>query len=266
MRRASPLRSRSLPFALLCATSLACSGSDHVFTPATPTTHDWEPSGGQPAELAIDDPEPFDVRLASMYPETVAGRERICDLTFVGMLHGLRRDEHGGYDPPVSHRVTVRCRAATGEGWGDLVFPKIAASLAPYVRTGSRVRVKLRGHSGFEGYPVMEFVAQLGDAAPEPPRRRLVVPVGSDFATVSDGLPRPCAIASVGSVQPIPGAEEASHHMLVTCRHPTGARTVDVRFPRASALAALRFSPGEVVPLRPTASDGPHLTAVYTGP
>lgn len=261
MRRLSLLR-----FALLCSTALACGESEHVFTPAAPTTNAWEPSGGQPAEFVVEDSEPFDVRLASMFPEPLAGRERICDLSFVGALHGLRRDEHGAYDPPVSHRMTVRCRAASGEGWGDLVFPKTAASLAPYVRAGSRVRVSIRGHAGFDGYPVLEFVAQIGDGAPEGPRRRLEVPVGSDFATVSDGLPRPCAIASVGSVKPLAGTEEASHHMLVTCRHPTGARTVDVHFPRSSSLAALRLAPGVVVPLRPMATDGPHLAAVYAGP
>jgi hypothetical protein len=54
--------------------------------------------------------------------------------------------------------------------------------------------------------------------------------------------------------------------MLVTCRHPTGATTVEVRFPRDRALAALRMQLGEVVPLRVVSTDGPHVIAAYTGP
>src|SRR5690606_15561958 len=134
----------------------------------------------------------------------LAGRERLCDLAFVGTLHGLRRDERTHYDPPVSHRATVRCRALSGEGWGDLVFPKTTAPLASFVRTGSRIRVAIRGHAGFDGYPVLEFVAQVAPTAPAPTRRRVTVPAGSDFAAGDPGPPRPCAIASAGSVLPLP--------------------------------------------------------------
>ncbi|MCB9600850.1 MAG: hypothetical protein H6720_10935 [Sandaracinus sp.] len=254
-------------FAFCCVGTFGCAGSEATFAAAPTTTTEWSPTPAPPIEAAEDDPEPFDVRLAGMYPEIFASRERLCDLTFVGTLHGLRRDETAAYDPPISHRATVRCRAASGEGWADLVFPKTTASLAPFVRTESRIRVALRGQSGFHGYPVIEFVAQVSPEVPHPPRRRLAVPAGSDFDQVAEGLVRPCAIASIGSVEPMgpPGADE-SHRMLVTCRHPTGASTVEARFPRAKALAALRIAVGEVVPMRRIADDGHHVAAVYAGP
>ncbi len=251
---------------MLAVALVGCEPASPTYEPAPATTDDWPPSEGEPLNVPDDASEPFDVRLAAMFPALHAQRERLCDLAFVGARHSLRRDEVAAYEPPVSHRVTVRCRASSGEGWADLVFPKESAPLAPSVREHARIRVRLRGTAGFSGYPVMEFVAQVSPEVPEPTRRRRTIAMGSHFEPPTEGTVRSCAVASVGAIEPLPDATDESHRVLVTCRHVTGSTTVEVRFPRQKAMAALRVTPGEVVPLRLVASAGHHVTAVYAGP
>lgn len=265
-RRIGPGRTGGWNFVVLTLALIGCEPATAAYEPAPATTDDWPASEGEPLDVPHDASEPFDIRLAAMFPALHAQRERLCDLAFVGARHSLRRDEVAAYDPPVSHRVTVRCRASSGEGWADLVFPKESASLAPSVREHARIRVRLRGVAGFSGYPVMEFVAQVSPEIPQPTGRRRTIAMGSHFDAPAEGTVRSCAVASVGAIEPLPDATGESHRALVSCRHVTGSTTVEVRFPREKAMAALRMNPGEVVPLRIVASDGHHVTTVYAGP
>ncbi|MBX3249747.1 MAG: hypothetical protein KF901_21395 [Myxococcales bacterium] len=267
------LRLRGLA-AIACALGLGGCSDPPLTGDGDLTTSRWA-SLGTLDDLLVDEAEPFDPRLATMFPGELAGRERLCDLVFVGTVHALRRDELDAYAEPegvpsVSHRATVRCRATTGEGWADLTFAKESSPLASYVRAGARVRVRVRGVEGFEGYPVLEFLAQRGDAPTAVSGRTTYAPVraGARFDGATPGATLPCGVVHAGTIRPVE-REGASHAALVTCRHPTGETTVDVSFAEGVALSALHVQRGEVVPLQVLDAAGAtsgHPTTAYAGP
>ncbi|MAT23610.1 MAG: hypothetical protein CMN29_01380 [Sandaracinus sp.] len=257
----------------------ACDGERAIVPPAELTTEPWAPTPPPPEEWPEEDPEPFDVRLARMFPEAFVGLERICDLTHVGALQGLPRRAVQDYPEPVSHRRTVRCQAASGAGWADLVFPKASAGLAPFVEHGQRIRVRVLEGVGFEGYPVIAFVANVGEAPAPPPPTPLhaPLPAGADFDRLArEGhlqTARPCALAHVGPPAPTPDEApypgDAPVHAVVHCRHALGEAPVDLAFPRAKALAALRLERAQVIPVAlhaPRGGEGGVPIALYAGP
>ena len=258
---------RSIPPILLVL--VACSGSVEAPREVPLTTDDWAPSPPPPDE-PYTPAEPIDPRRITMAPERHLEQERLCDLSFVGELHEIR--PRSSYPLPVSHRASIRCRSASGgEGWADLVFEKTSVSLANYVEPGERIRVRVVAPAGFEGHPVVAFVANIGE-----------IPVARaqwEFQTVGTAErfdddwedTRACAVAHQGAIRPVEGApypEGASHHAIVTCRHETGESLVDLAFPHEKQLAALRVRRGEVIPMRrhPGLGHADLPIGVYAGP
>lgn len=260
---------RSIPPILLAAFSaLGCSGSTEPPREVQLTTETWStpPAPDEPYPPA----EPLDPRRITMAPHRHLDQERLCDLSFVGGLHevGVRSD----YPLPVSHRVSVRCRAANeGEGWADLVFEKTSVSLARYVEPGERIRVRVVAAEGFERHPVIAFVANIGEISLAPARWEYqTVGTGERFDESWEGT-RACAVVHEGAVRPVEGGpypSDASHHAIVTCRHDEGESLVDLAFPRDKQLAALRVRRGEVIGVRRHSELGQAELpiGVYVGP
>lgn len=264
---------RSIPLILLAGFAVpglvGCSGSAPATREVELTTTHWEPTAPAP-DAPYSPAEPLDPRRITMAPERHLEQERLCDLSFVGELHevGVRSD----YPLPVSHRVSIRCRASNeGEGWADLVFEKSSASLATYVEPGERIRVRVVAVEGFERHPVVAFVASIGEIPLAPARWEYqTVGTGERFDEAWEGT-RACAVVHQGAVRPIEGApypSDASHHAIVTCRHDRGETLIDLAFPADKQLAALRVRRGEVIPIRRGADEGEAELAigVYAGP
>ena len=84
---------------------------------------------------------------------------------------------------------------------------------------------------------------------------------------------RPCALAHVGPPAPTPDEApypgDAPVHAVVHCRHALGEAPVDLAFPRAKALAALRLERAQVIPVAlhaPRGGEGCVPIALYAGP
>ena len=84
---------------------------------------------------------------------------------------------------------------------------------------------------------------------------------------------RPCALAHVGPPAPTPDEApypgDAPVHAVVHCRHALGEAPVDLAFPRAKALAALRLERAQVIPVAlhaPRGGEGGVPIALYAGP
>lgn len=238
---------RSIPLILLALA--ACSGSAEPTREVALTTESWEPSPSPP-DAPYPPAEPLDPRRITMAPERHIDEERLCDLSFVGRLQEVAAG--ATYPLAVSHRASIRCRAGEGEGWADLVFPKTSASLASYVEAGERIRIRVVAVEGFERHPVVAFVANIGEV-PIPPPRWEFQTVGTGDRFEEGWETSACAVVHQGAVRPVEGTpypEDASHHAVVTCRHDLGESLIDLAYPRAKQLAALRVRRGEIIPVR----------------
>lgn len=207
---------------------------------------------------------PVDVRLARLLPEGYVDTERVCDLEVVGLVTDVSLGARSRYSIPVATRSTVRCRAATGGGWADLVYSAESAPLSASVLVERRIRARIiAGRGGFDDYPVIEFVALLGESPPAPPRTGALatVPSGFDFTSFAEevadvGSVRACAVSHVGLVDPIPEDDRdryphgASHRMMVGCRHSAGDGWIELLFAPESLLGSLRVLRGRVLPVR----------------
>jgi len=235
---------------------LACQGERRAPVPeVTLSTDDWAPATPVPTEIAED--EAFDVRLVRLDPEHHEERERVCDVSWIGRLTRVSQAEQSGYPVPLSRRRLIRCTAPTGEGWADLVFDSDSAALATYVDVGDRIRVRVLPGRGFEGHPLLAFVAAIGDVEIAP-RREEPAGVGARFVDeprVDQVLP--CAVDYVGGIERLdPEVQGDTLHVPVRCRHAEGTDWVDVRFPAITAASSLRLVRGVVVPVRLLAIDG----------
>lgn len=269
---------------LACLMILGCGQAERTPEgPAELTTGSWPDTPPPPEAFLETDDDPFDPRLALMFPELLATRERVCDVTEIGELQQVTEAdplaeplppdpeaEAPARDEP-SHHQRLRCRTPTGEGWVELTYTKESAPLAAFVDAGQRIRIRFEGKASAEGPPLAAFVASIGDAPPYPPRRWLHANVraGDDPATARGEFR--CAVTDAGPITPIPPAVEEdrpdpSHVQLVTCRHTLGTRLVQLRYPAAQALASLRVRRGEVVTLQAVSADGPIPIARYAGP
>lgn len=180
----------------------------------------------------------FDVRRVIADRKRLEGTEQVCNLVHVGRLAEAETRIVHRYPFPISRRRLIRCDGPNG-GWADLVFRKEARQLAPYVETGQQLRVKvIAAGGGFENYPILEFVATMGDAAPAETEEG-EPNIGDDFAIADGGADanrtRTCSVAFVGRFEKIHHRrmgypQQARYRMSVACRHSRGLSWVDAVF------------------------------------
>lgn len=205
------------------------------------TSH--QPIDGPNPQLTMAPPPPegsaLDARRIVADAKKYVATEQICDLEHVGQLEDVEPRVAQRYPIPIAKRRLVRCAAPAG-GWADLVFRKEAQSLAAFIATGQRLRIKVvSADGGFEGYPVLEFVATIGDGTAAPHALEAVPEAGDDFTSHAGastaGLERICAAAAIGHFERITRTRDAypkhaRYHMAIACRHVTGVSWVDAVF------------------------------------
>ena len=102
----------------------------------------------------------FDLRAMESDPSLV-GTTQECAIAHAGDVELVEPSEarRRSYPAGVQNRMTIRCRHAAGEEWGDLVFMPSQALQALHVGRGDVVRVTLVSRTGgaFD-YPVLQFV------------------------------------------------------------------------------------------------------------
>ncbi len=190
----------------------------------------------------IDADAPLDVRLLRVEPSLHVGNERVCDVLLAGQAQEVTPRTAGRYATPIASRRLVRCGAATGEGWVDLVFPVPSASFVSSVQDGTRLRVKVVAErGGFEDLPIVEFVAVLGNIRTTTARHEdfLTLPAGFDFGEVDTedvGDERRCVVAYVGPPERLDEPTQArfpgrpTHRARVVCKHRHGDAWVELVF------------------------------------
>lgn len=252
---------------------LACDGGREAAAPRTepePPVRQ-EPAAakrGEPPEPAAEEtPSPadaFDPRLAIAEPDAHVGEERLCDVAFAERSVDVTGRERLRYPIPVVRRIAVRCAAADGRGWADLVFREERAADAPRVEAGRRVRVRVVApDGGFAGYPVLEHLELVGPAAPIGDEPEPAAPEPAfDFGRAGDpGVVRSerrCAVDFAGRPERIdarqrrlhPYPEGATVRVPTKCLHERGDAWVDLVFGADDAPRALGIARGTTVTVR----------------
>ncbi|GAB4204332.1 MAG: hypothetical protein OHK0013_19160 [Sandaracinaceae bacterium] len=211
----------------------------------------------------------FDMRLVRVQPGVHLDTEQVCHVSAAGRVEPIAEDDVDRYGERATQRMSVRCAAATGEGWADLVFSATSASHAPEVTVGARVRVRIaRADGGFFDYPIVELVAieSPGDASIAPasmdgaPGIASSLPAGFDLRRAQTdpaavGSVQSCAVSHAGDIEML-DAEDirtraypagAQNRMTIRCRHAGGEEWADLVFMPAQALAALHIGRGDVI-------------------
>ncbi len=257
---------RLLPFLALVAT--ACGSFDDPASPSHDEADRRRPEPPVAASRVIDAEAPLDVRLLRIEPALHVGSERVCDVLTAGHPQEVTARAAGRYAAPVAARRLVRCGAATGEGWVDLVFPPPTVSFVGAVADGTRLRVKvLAEDGGFEDLPVVEFVAVLGNFTSDPTRYEDFLPLTSGFdferiAAEDIGEEHRCVVAHVGLPEWLEEPAQArlpgrpTHRMSVVCKHRLGDAWVDLVFAGKEPGAALSLRRGVRASLRIVAARG----------
>lgn len=221
---------------------------------------------GRPvAEPALDAGIPFDFRWVRIADEPHIGQTRQCDVVFVGTVEQVeRRIERRYVGREVAQRVSVRCGAAAGETWLDLVFPPAAIGFASTIRVGQRLLVEvIAADGGFEDATVAEFRAVMGGSglATASVDEPLSIGAGFDFDQVDVhpelvGRVEPCSVVWVGPIRRI--ARElrdryprgATHVLPLACHATRGDSPVDVVATPRTAPDFLAIRRGSRVRLR----------------
>lgn len=267
----------SVSLSLCLGPACECGGADDAPAPSVPAelpVTSQLTTSEAPAETA-DDEAPtgaFDVRLLRVEPGRHVGTEQVCDLAFVGRLSPVQGREARRYEVPAVHRMSIRCRADTGEGWADLIFGEQAAATALEITRDKRIRVRVHSaDGGFGDYPILELVELVGDAPDARGRRSLYATVNPafDFSRLSDeaslvGTTQECGVAFAGNIELIdeldrdtreyPG--DAQNHVLLKCKHAQGQEWVDVTFTADDAASALAVARGATVSVRILNTEG----------
>ncbi|MFO0711825.1 MAG: hypothetical protein U0353_18375 [Sandaracinus sp.] len=211
----------------------------------------------------------FDMRLVRVQPGVHLDTEQVCLVSAAGRVEAIAEADAERYGERGTQRMSVRCAAATGEGWADLVFSATSAAHAPEVTIGARVRVRiLRADGGFFDYPIVEFVETeaLGDpslAAPGSEGTPSVVgalPTGFDLRRAQTdpaavGSVQTCAVSHAGDIEMLDAEDArsraypagAQNRMTIRCRHAQGEEWADLVFMPAQALTALHIGRGDVI-------------------
>jgi hypothetical protein len=212
----------------------------------------------------------FDFRWVRIAAEPHVGQTRQCDVVFVGAREQVARRIERRYAREVAERLSVRCGAAGGESWIDLVFPPAAIGFASTIHPGQRLMVEVVApNGGFDDAVVAEFraVAEGGENATERISEPLSVPAGFDFRQVIVhpelvGRVQPCSISWVGTIRRVePELRErfpqgASHVLPITCQHTRGDSHVDLVSTARGAPDLLALRRGARIRLRILAARG----------
>jgi hypothetical protein len=211
----------------------------------------------------------FDMRLVRVQPGVHLDTEQVCHVSAAGRVEPVAEDDAERYGAAATQRMSVRCVAATGEGWADLVFSATSASHAPEIGVGARVRVRIaRADGGFFDYPIVDFVAIETPADPGAapsggegtPSVVASLPTGFDLRRAQTdpaavGSVQSCAVSHAGDIEML-DAEDirsraypagAQNRMTIRCRHAGGEEWADLVFMPAQALAALHVGRGDVI-------------------
>lgn len=191
----------------------------------------------------LDGGVPFDFRWARIDPTAHVGETRSCEVVFVGARETATHRIERRYQMDLAERVSVRCRAGTGESWLDVVFPPAAAGFAQRIRSGDRLVVEIVSASGgLDGATVGEFraVAAVPDAGVRTSEEETPsVSAGFDFRQIQGhpelvGKIQPCSVAWVGSIDRIAPEQAdrfptgATHILSIACAHARGDSRVDL--------------------------------------
>lgn len=262
----------AVPLVLL--TAAGCAGeaaSPERPVPAEPTLEAVAPESTppEPAPSAERVEASFDFRLLGTYPERYIGTEQLCDLTHSGRLRTVEARTAVDYPLPAAHRRLIRCSAATGSGWADLVFQPESSALAPYVTAGKRIRTRVvLASGGFEDNPVVEFVATVGAAHREADLDELLRDVSAafDFRRPSEeeglvGQTRPCAVTYAGAPEEVSRPRQgypagAALRMDLSCGHAAGEAWVDLAMLDGEVVAAMAIRRGDTLQLRIRRAEG----------
>jgi hypothetical protein len=251
---------------LFALAASACSSFGRQEAPGTDEADRRQPEPRAASTRIIDADAPLDVRLLRIEPGLHVGSERVCNVLVAGQPQEVTSRSAQRYPEPIASRRLIRCGAATGEGWADLVFPVPSAALVGAVNDGTRLRVKvLAAEGGFEGLPVFEFLAVLGTFEADSIRYEdfLSLPAGFDFTDVEAddlGDERRCVVAYAGL--PLPLAEPAqarlpgrpTHRISVVCKHGLGDAWVELVFSADQATSVLALRRGARADFRVVAS------------
>ncbi len=229
-----------------------------------------QPLGGSPNDPGAG----FDIRLVRVQPGVHLHTIQPCDIIFSGRPEAVEGHDAERYEADVAQRMAIKCHAATGEGWADLVFARDQASQVSQVRRGRRVRVRiLAADGGYFDYPIVQYIGAEGDnpeLARLPPRSQpMSVPNGFDLAVLDDdpatiGTVQQCAVVFADEIDLVQTNDRrrraypagVQNRMTVRCKHAGGEEPADLVFMPAQALAALGVRRGEVVPVRIISRNG----------
>lgn len=209
----------------------------------------------------------FDMRLVRVQPGVHLDTEQVCHVSAAGRVEAIAEADAERYGERATQRMSVRCAAATGEGWADLVFSATSAAHAPEVSVGARIRARiLRADGGFFDYPIVQFVhtESLGDpslAAPgTAPSVVGALPAGFDLRRAQTdpsavGSVQTCAVSHAGDIEMLDAADArsraypagAQNRMTIRCRHGQGEEWADLVFMPPQALTALHIGRGDVI-------------------
>ncbi len=211
----------------------------------------------------------FDMRLVRVQPGVHLETEQVCHVSAAGRVEPIVEDDGERYGNSGTQRMSVRCVAATGEGWADLVFSATSAAHAPEVSVGALVRVRIRrADGGFFDYPIVDFVGteRLGDPAEVAPTAEGTPSIVGALRTGFDlrraqsdpaavGSVQSCAVSHAGDIEMLDAEDTraraypagAQNRMTIRCRHAAGEEWADLVFMPAQALTALHVGRGDVI-------------------
>jgi hypothetical protein len=271
MLAAAAMQRWSSFFAVFFVLALAACGTSRRRSAAGEEEAHRRPAPPAPGTVKVIDADaPLDVRALRIEPELHVGKERVCDVLLAGEPQAVGARLATRYPIPVARRRLVRCGAAAGEGWADLVFPPPSETLVEGVVGGKRLRVTVVAPSGgFEDTPILAFVAVIGDV-PVPPALDQDVRdlrAGFDFGELADrpalrGTSAICAVAYTGLPSPIDEDERdrypagATHRLGLVCAHAAGDAWVDLVFTAERADEVLALRRGALARLRILAVEG----------
>lgn len=245
----------------------ACSEEDpsdpgaEVVDPTQPS-----PAAEQAGQEAEADPlnaePPFEFRRVRTEPGVHDGEPRLCDVGFVDEVHVLEPQEREIYPAGTAAHRAIRCEAATGGGWLEVVFDD--TSDANQVQTARRVVLVPESEgAGRHGYVVARFVRALGDVpAPSEPAEPADEPTspGFDFGRLTNEpalsrTPKTCVVDFVSEVELVEPRTRAragyppgtQNRLNVKCLHPDGDAWIDLVFDAEAAASALEVVPGRAI-------------------